>query len=574
MVAGRWRSATLANARKAFGLVILSMRRRPAVLIGAIALGVLAACSGDSMPSQRQSASDVREQAVEAVDEDAGATSEGTPVRQFAAAQANPPTSADRALLAPRWPRDGWRPLSRVLQKNAALATKIDAEIAWCSESFALGDKRPRAALLDVEDAPWVSLIAEATAAARGIALDEMPAVWIQTPKSLRVQSCRSVAASRQESNPDRPGARWYWHLALGLIEADWGPSVLGHLRNLDTRGWYLPQPAVGPRPDAGAITLFLNDPPGLDAAETLSHEMIHHLQHQIIDADAPEVDERRIDTDRSAVRHWLLETDAMISMLASGDAAHERAVDLLREAGGIYQLQPSPLFDRLAAEISDWHYGPYRHAEEFAARLLGSGGPERLDELLRDLPDSMEQLLHAEKYDSRELPLDLSSLQPLVDAAISAAEWRRVGAPLHAQQRDQDTLGQYYLQLLISASTRRDVEAAAAAAGWGGDRLHIFLRGAGEQAETLAVWTIAFDDAAEHAEGAAGLREWLIAFSDGEAWGAYGDRVVGWDAPHGALRVLNGGTVVWLLAAPDGESADTIAERLLTANAPVLWAP
>ena len=116
--------------------------------------------------------------------------------------------------------------------------------------------------------------------------------------------------------------------------------------------------------------------------------------------------------------------------------------------------------------------------------------------------------------------------------------------------------------------------EAAAAAAGWGGDRLHLFQRVDGGERDIAALWAVAFDDASEHAEGAAGLREWLIAFSDGEAWGAYGDRVVGWDAPHGAIRVLNGGTVVWLLAAPDSEAADTIAERLLTANAPILWAP
>ena len=196
----------------------------------------------------------------------------------------------------------------------------------------------------------------------------------------------------------------------------------------------------------------------------------------------------------------------------------------------------------------------------------------DAVDARLRNPPDTTEQLLHIDKYEADEQPLDMSPLQPIIDTALPREQWVPLRDRALGEEGYRDTQGEMPLRTLISASTGREAEAAAAAAGWGGDRLHLFQRVDGGEGDIAALWAVAFDDAAEHAEGAAGLREWLIAFSDGEAWGAYGDRVVGWDAPHGAIRVLNGGTVVWLLAVPDSEAADSIAEQLLTANAPVLW--
>ena len=314
-----------------------------------------------------------------------------------------------------------------------------------------------------------------------------------------------------------------------------------------------------------GRIMLLGPTPPNAQTASVLAHEMVHYLQYQLIgDGDANAWSPHGTH-DRYAVLHWLIEADATLAMSATGGTAFQAAVALLGD-GGASPAEAADLFGRLPLEWSGPFYGPYRRAEEFVERLMSWGDPNVINRMLRDLPDSTEQLLHTEKYDTDEQPLDLSPLQPLLDAAVSD-EWARAGAPLLVDGRDQDTLGELYLRLLISASTGRETEASAAAAGWGGDRLHIFER---DDGAALVVWAIAFDDAEEHAEGIAGLREWLIAFSDGEAWAVGSGRVLGWDAPYGAIRVLDHLNTAWLMAAPDAAAADATVAALLEADADI----
>ena len=487
-----------------------------------------------------------------------------TPEPEPAAQQAQQPAATepavDPALLAPRWPRDSWRPLSQVAQANAELRPDIEREIEWCSESFANASAPPGSTLLVADEHEWIGRIAAATAEARGIALETMPAIWITSPEQVRAESCRQVTASSETPGAGRPGARWHWLVALGLIDADWGPAVLAHLLNVEQRGRYIHQPAVGTRQDASAVTLVVNPSIDPDAPSVLSHELIHYLQYQIIDT--ADLAQSYADTDRRTVLHWLLEADATQSALGPTNSDHNRAVELLREqGGGAYQPAAPQLYDRLPAELSEWFYGPYRRAAEFIELLQQDDAGVVADDLLRDLPDSTEQLLHFDKYESNEQPLDMSELTPLIDALPPGDEWQRLGSPLLVDGRDQDTLGELYLRLLISASTGRDIEAAAATAGWGGDRLHVFQEEGGPS--TLALWAIAFDDADEHAEGMAGLREWLIAFSDGQARGLADEQVLGWDAPHNAIRVVDHLNTAWIIVGPAAAVDQTTANLL-----------
>ena len=495
---------------------------------------------------------------------------EPEPATQQAQQPAETEQPAQPAPLAPRWPRDNWRPLAQVAQANAELRPDIEREIEWCRESFANASPPPGSTLLVADEHEWIGLIAAATVEARGIAFETMPTIWITSPERVRAESCRQVTGSRETPGAARPSARWHWLLALGLIDADWGPTVLAHLVNVEQRGRYVHQPAVGTRQGASAVTLVVNPSIDLDAPSVLSHELIHHLQHQIIDTE--DLAQLYTDTDRRSVLHWLLEADATLSALGPANSDHNRAVELLREqGGGSYQPAVPLLYDRLPAELSDRFYGPYRRANEFIELLRQDDGESVVGDLLRNLPDSTEQLLHLDKYDADEQPIDMSELAPLVDALPPGDEWQRLGAPLLVDGRDQDTLGELYLRLLISASTGRDIEASTAAAGWGGDRLHVFQEEGGPS--TLALWAIAFDDADEHAEGMAGLREWLIAFSDGQAWGLADEQVLGWDAPHNAIRLIDHLNTVWLIVGPAAAVNQTTA-NLLNQDEPFAWWP
>lgn len=574
------------------------MRRLIGSALGVILLAAVAACSGDSSPAQQQQRQQqIAEQTVEA---SAGAAVESVQ-QQAKPAVADPDdsqaaaapdaerqtTSGESAVLAPSWPSDAWRPLRRVVEDNAALQAEIEREIAWCrasvergwangggfwSEPNEDGESAPLAGptLLDADEHPWIGLVAEE----RGIALEAIPAVWLMSPERRRAEVCRGVVGALDGSMREQPSPRWRLLTALGINDAGWGPTILGYLGSVQELGRYEPQRSSRARQVQGAggrITLLGPTPPNAQTASVLAHEMVHHLQYQLIGGGDADAWPPHGTHDRRAVLHWLIETDATLTMSATGSATgntvFQAAVALLSD-GGASPAEAVDLFGRLPLEWSEPFYGPYRRAEEFIGRLTSWGDPGVIDRMLRELPDSTEQLLHVEKYDSDEQPLDLSPLQPLVDAAVSD-EWARAGAPLLVDGRDQDTLGELYLRLLISASTSREGEASSAAAGWGGDRLHIFER---DDGGALVVWAIAFDDAEEHAEGVVGLREWLIAFSEGEAWGLDGGRVIGWDAAQGAVRVLDWLDTVWLIVGPDAATADVVVGNLLAEEVRLAW--
>ena len=568
------------------------MRRLICAVLGVVMLTVLAACSDDSSTAQQQQPP---QQITEQADEPAAGEAVENAQQQAKPAVADPDDaqaaaapdaeqqalSAEPVTLAARWPSDAWRPLRQVAEDNAVLQPLIDREIEWCRESVERGwandgghwsepnedgesVRLTGPTLLAADEHPWIALVAEAMAEERGIALETMPAVWLASPEWQRAEVCRAVVSALDGSRLEQPMPRWRLLTALGINDADWGPTLLGYL-GLEL-GRYEPQRA-SQRGGGGRITLLTPTPLSAQTASVLAHEMVHHLQYQLIGDGDADVWTPRGTHDRYAVLHWLIETDATLTMSATDSAAFQAALELLSE-GGASPADDVVLFDRLPLEWSEPFYGPYRRAEAFVGRLMSWGDPNVINRMLQDLPDSTEQLLHAEKYDVDEQPLDLSSLQPLIDAAISD-EWTRPGAPLLVDGRDQDTLGELYLRLLISASTGREAEASAAAAGWGGDRLHIFER---DDGDALVVWAIAFDDEAEHTEGVNGLREWLIAFSEGAAWGIGGERMLGWDAPHGAIRVLDQLNTAWLIAAPDAAAADAVAAALLEADPDIGW--
>ena len=349
---------------------------------------------------------------------------------------------------------------------------------------------------------------------------------------------------------------------------------MYGHLRIVwDGRGWYTPGAGTN-----GSIGLIASSSER-DTARTLSTQVVWYLQQQLLDGSEQRRLPWRVDTDRWLSLYWLRIADAVHSTLprrhaaldgASGYAAAARSDPPDQSPSSNAEVNAT--IEALADELTLRWLSSQRDGAAFIEQLLQNAGPDAVDERLRNPPDTTEQLLHIDKYEADEQALDMSPLQPVIDAVLPREQWAPLRDRALGEEGYRDTQGEMPLRTLISASTGRPAEAEAAASGWGGDRLHLFRRVGGGEGDVAALWAIAFDDAAEHAEGVGGLREWLIAFSGGEAWGAYDDRVVGWDGAHGAIRVLNGGTVVWVLAAPDGEAADGIGERLLTANAPVLW--
>ena len=548
-------------------------------LIGAalavVGVAVAAACSDGPSPPQQAAT----EQTVTAQ----------PPVAEPASTA---PGGDGRVALAPRWPRDDWRPLADVAAAHEQLEPLIDRELRWCAEAMRRSETQgggrwsapdpdgpwrqlPGPTLVDRDEQQWVGEVALATARQRGLPLTDTPSVSIVSVEWAWGDVCEYWSYSDSYHLPGF-NSWWTWHKALGLLPSSWTQEMHAHLRVVrDGQGWYTPGAGT-----SGSISLIASSSER-DTARTLSTQIVRYLQQQLLDGSEQRLRPWRVDTDRWLSLYWLRGADAVHSTLSRRHAALDGATGYAAAARSdppgqspSSSAEVEATIEALADELTFWWLPPQRDGAAFIEQLLQDAGPDAVDARLRNPPDTTEQLLHIDKYEADEQPLDMSPLQPMIEAALPREQWVPLRDRALGEEGYRDTQGEMPLRTLIAASTGRREEAAAAAAGWGGDRLHLFQRADGGEGDIAGLWAVVFDDAGEHAEGAAGLREWLIAFSDGEAWGAYGDRVVGWDAPHGAIRVLNGGTVVWLLAAPDGESADTIADRLLTANAPVLWAP
>jgi hypothetical protein len=227
--------------------------------------------------------------------------------------------------------------------------------------------------------------------------------------------------------------------------------------------------------------TFFVGgDLSGAEADVTLWHELVHALQDQHYDL--AKLTEFQVDGgDRVSAVHALAEGDATSAMLDAMLAPQGGTA--LEVPEGLFQAQsilgsamveaPSIMVRSLVA--------PYMDGLAFVNALRRRGGFPAVDGAWREPPSTTEQLLHPEKYWAREAPVSVS-LPP---------------GPKHAPtltERFHDVMGEQTVRLLLEEFLPART-AAAAAAGWGGDRLSAF---ADESRQRWAIgWHLRYDDAA-----------------------------------------------------------------------------
>ena len=227
--------------------------------------------------------------------------------------------------------------------------------------------------------------------------------------------------------------------------------------------------------------TFFVGgDLAGEEADVTLWHELVHALQDQHYDL--THLGDWQPDLgDSQAAVHALAEGDATSSMLDAmmkprGATALDVPESLMRAQsvlGSAALTAPPVLVRSLLA--------PYVDGLAFTNYLRRRGGFAAVDAAWRALPASTEQLLHPEKFLSREAPL----IVPLPPAPAYAPE-------LH--ERFHDVMGEQTLRLFfeewLPAAT-----AATAASDWGGDRLSVFSDDARKR--WAIGWHLRFDSVA-----------------------------------------------------------------------------
>jgi hypothetical protein len=229
----------------------------------------------------------------------------------------------------------------------------------------------------------------------------------------------------------------------------------------------------------------FLADWIDLDGQKpVMAHELTHALQDQHFNL-------RRFDkwpkgdSDAELAAHALIEGDASLAMGVYVSRNPLRIIALMKSMGT--SKSSTEEIDRAPRALRESLLFPYMQGMQWVTQLYKREGWSLVSKAFTDLPQSTEQILHADKYFSREAPVKVSL--PDITPALGSG-WKRI---------DIDVNGEWGYYLILGEYLKSEQESKRAAAGWGGDVSNIYEgHKPGEVLITqLTVWDTA-QDAAE----------------------------------------------------------------------------
>jgi len=229
---------------------------------------------------------------------------------------------------------------------------------------------------------------------------------------------------------------------------------------------------------------------PGPNERFYFAHEYDHALQDQnsTIFKDQDGILDQ---SDRMLARASVYEGDATL-LMTQWAAANLTREELLAVVASGSDPEVQKVLDGTPAILRDTLTFPYTTGFGFITPIQTAGGWPAVDALLTKMPESTEQILHADKYTAGEAPVAVTLPADL--ATRLGPGWT---VPL------QDTFGEFQLGIWLRENGVAAADASTAAAGWGGDRLAV-LEGPDE------AWAVVIDttwdsekDASEFADAA-----------------------------------------------------------------------
>src|SRR5689334_7516918 len=194
-----------------------------------------------------------------------------------------------------------------------------------------------------------------------------------------------------------------------------------------------------------------------------MAHELTHALQDQHFNLKRFE-NWPKGDSDAELAAHALIEGDATLAMTLYMAKNPLVALAFLRSLGG--QEIGTEQFKQAPRALRESLLFPYEEGSAWATQLYKRGGWEMVSQAFTKLPQSSEQILHAEKYFSYEAPQKLTL--PDFKSALGAG-WRRL---------DYDVNGEWGCYLILDEFLNDTTESKKASAGWGGDRFALYETG------------------------------------------------------------------------------------------------
>src|SRR5690349_15077599 len=191
-----------------------------------------------------------------------------------------------------------------------------------------------------------------------------------------------------------------------------------------------------------------------------MAHELTHALQDQHFNLKRFE-NWPKGDSDAELAAHALIEGDATLAMTLYMAKNPLVALAFIRSLGA--QEAASEQFKQAPRALRESLLFPYEEGSNWATALYKRGGWEMVSQAFTKLPQSSEQILHAEKYFSYEAPqkLTLPDFKTMLGPA-----WKRI---------DYDVNGEWGCYLVLDEYLNDAIESKQAAAGWAGDRFALY---------------------------------------------------------------------------------------------------
>ena len=208
----------------------------------------------------------------------------------------------------------------------------------------------------------------------------------------------------------------------------------------------------------------------------TYVHEYVHALQQQHFDFHSAFKELKGVNSDGAKALRALVEGDANLAeqaYLFEHMDESERAASVSEPSSALIQV-----FRSAPHVIQRAFIFPYQEGFQFALTLYRIEGWDAVNRAFEEIPQSTEQILHPEKYFTRDEP---EKVEPPDLVSALGADWT---------QLVQDTMGEFFLLTYLETGYSSG-KASTAAEGWGGDTF-VLLRG--PQDENLLFLSISWD--------------------------------------------------------------------------------
>ena len=330
----------------------------------------------------------------------------------------------------------------------------------------------------------------------------------------------------------------------LGLVPADFQfrPFII-RLLTEQVAGYYDPKQQE----------FFLADWIDLDGQKpVMAHELTHALQDQHFNLRRFEKWPKG-DSDAELAAHALIEGDASLAMKVYVTRSPLRIIALMKSMGA--SKSSTEEIERAPRAIRESLLFPYEQGMEWAEQLYKREGWSLVSKAFKELPQSTEQILHADKYFAHEAPVKISL--PDITPTLGSG-WKRI---------DTDVNGEWSYYLILDEYLKSEQESRRAAAGWGGDRYSVY-EGA-KPGQVFIVQLSAWDteqDAAEffaaYAKRTEARYKSANALPDKPAGAMTEEK--GWHTDEGdVLMQRRGQRVLILEGVPEGKDAGVLASKL-----------